>query len=60
MRSNPSIGRCNDRRYFGFEHKFDPDFRTHWELFPNTRDLTPELVDELRDIALHAAAGPSN
>lgn len=34
--------------------------RTHWELYPNNRDLTPGLVDELRDIALHAAAGPSN
>jgi len=31
--------------------------RTHWELFPNTRDLTADLVDELRDIILHAAAG---
>jgi hypothetical protein len=31
--------------------------RTHWELFPNNREITSDLVDELRDIALHAASG---
>jgi hypothetical protein len=25
-------------------------FRRHWELFPNTRDVTPDIVDELHSI----------
>jgi hypothetical protein len=31
--------------------------RTHVELFPNGRELKEDLVDELRDIILHAAGG---
>ena len=38
----------------------DSFVRTHWELFPNNREITSDLVDELRDITLHAASGRTN
>ena len=31
--------------------------RIHWELFPNNRVLTQELLHEIRDIIVHAAGG---
>lgn len=34
-------------------------FRSHWELFPDTRKVTAELVDELQAILMHAAIGTS-
>ena len=40
-----------------FEQRFDSFVRTHWELFPNNREITSDLVDELKDLALHAASG---
>jgi hypothetical protein len=34
-----------------------PSHRNHWELFPMYRQVTSALVDELREILLHAAGG---
>ena len=31
--------------------------RMHWELFPNLRRLTQDIVEELREILAHAAIG---
>jgi hypothetical protein len=31
--------------------------RMHWELFPNLRCLTQDIVEELREIITHAAIG---
>ena len=31
--------------------------RKHWELFPNTRMLSQKLLDEVREIIVHASAG---
>ncbi|KIM86765.1 hypothetical protein PILCRDRAFT_816011 [Piloderma croceum F 1598] len=37
-------------------YEIESQYWTHWELFPNNREITLDLVDELRDIALHAAS----
>ncbi|KIM71656.1 hypothetical protein PILCRDRAFT_93766 [Piloderma croceum F 1598] len=37
-------------------YEIESQYWTHWELFPNNREITSDLVDELRDIALHAAS----
>jgi hypothetical protein len=38
----------------------DADFtpRTHCELYPRALHVTQEIIDELRDIVLHALGGP--
>jgi hypothetical protein len=41
-------------------YEIEAQYWAHWELFPNTRDVTVEIVDRLRSIALHAAAGSLN
>jgi len=47
------IGVVTSESHLGYQ--IESQYWTHVELFPNGRELKEELVDELRDIILHAA-----
>lgn len=36
-------------------YEIESQYWAHWELFPNTREVTPDIVEELRDIVLQSA-----
>jgi hypothetical protein len=39
------------------KHEIESQYWQHWELYPNSRDLTPRLVTELKEIIVHASGG---